>query len=498
MTIEGIYYFGDQLRWNLGWPNPNPAGAFIAMCLMFFFAGQLCFRRECKRRWKLFGALLLVIEFGMWFLLCKTYSRGALLAAVVCMFLYFLGLLVLRPRSLSRCSSCAALMIRACLLGILLWCTGFFGRIDPEFVVQDASVTNRTVLWKGGLQMLWHKPLRGWGIGESGKQFMHWFQPIDASEKYAGMVNSYLHVGVERGLPILMLCLGGLLFFVCLVCIITYISVAAGRSVQSVLAGVSAASIGVFLIANIFNTLWIFSRLWIPVGLAASVILILSLLSDFKKCLVSCAQSCLLSFVSSMLVALGLWLIGGMFASASTYRLRFEGDTVILQNEASGGGATREKWILAMDPVVYGDDWGKEVRRLVNVLQDRSIELLVPPVQSDGIVFTEAWKSKFLSSASGVSVCRLMISGPICPPIAFASDVDQLIWMHPRDYNECHGRALQSYEGGILFFPMMDFTGDQGKWKRQSAATGWTVDSSGAFLEDIRAKWPGCLVHVMK
>ena len=193
--IEGIYFFGDQVRWNLGWPNPNPAGAFVAMCLVFLFAGHVCFRAPADRRWRFFGLALLLIESGLWFLLCKTYSRGALLAAVCGMLFYFLGLFFFRLQGLSRSRVCVGLLLRFALLACLLWITGFFGRIDPGFVAEDASVGNRAVLWQGGAQMLWHKPLTGWGVGESGPQFMHWFQPVDASAQYAGMVNSYHGAG---------------------------------------------------------------------------------------------------------------------------------------------------------------------------------------------------------------------------------------------------------------------------------------------------------------
>ena len=40
--MEGIYYFGEHVRWNLGFVNPNIAGAFIAMLLAFVipFSGK--------------------------------------------------------------------------------------------------------------------------------------------------------------------------------------------------------------------------------------------------------------------------------------------------------------------------------------------------------------------------------------------------------------------------------------------------------------------------
>ena len=94
--------------------------------------------------------------------------------------------------------------VRLSGIGILLWLTDFLWRIEPGYVSQDVSAGNRLTLWKGGLQMIATSPLEGWGRGKSGDGFMHWFQPLDANEAYAGMVNSYLHVGVEYGLPVLL------------------------------------------------------------------------------------------------------------------------------------------------------------------------------------------------------------------------------------------------------------------------------------------------------
>jgi O-antigen ligase len=200
--MEGVYFFGEHLRWNLGWENPNQAGAFVAMVIPWLWAwGRIACRNGAVpvEKW-----LTLAFEMGLWFLLCKTYSRGALVA-VVCVGLLEAGRqfwLAKRKNEGARASRMVN-WLRISGVGLILAGTGLFSRIDPRYVSQDASAGNRLTLWKGGAQMIAASPWEGWGKGESGPGFMHWFQPLDAHESYAGMVNSYLHIGVEYGLPIL-------------------------------------------------------------------------------------------------------------------------------------------------------------------------------------------------------------------------------------------------------------------------------------------------------
>jgi hypothetical protein len=38
MILDGDFYYYGLLRWNLGWPTPNYAGAFVATLLALAFA----------------------------------------------------------------------------------------------------------------------------------------------------------------------------------------------------------------------------------------------------------------------------------------------------------------------------------------------------------------------------------------------------------------------------------------------------------------------------
>lgn len=80
--MEGVYYFGEHLRWNLGFLNPNIAGAFIAI-LIAFLSPITTIWPKCKSARFIF-TLSFVAELILWFLLAQTYSRGAFVAAVIC------------------------------------------------------------------------------------------------------------------------------------------------------------------------------------------------------------------------------------------------------------------------------------------------------------------------------------------------------------------------------------------------------------------------------
>ena len=62
MILSGDFFYHGQLRWNLGWPTPNYAGAFVAtlLALAFAFSGS-------RWRWT-----ALALEAGGLFLLAKT------------------------------------------------------------------------------------------------------------------------------------------------------------------------------------------------------------------------------------------------------------------------------------------------------------------------------------------------------------------------------------------------------------------------------------------
>jgi hypothetical protein len=135
---------------------------------------------------------------------------------------------------------------------ITLIVTGAWGR----FLIAaqgDRSVLNRFTLWTGGLRMIADRPLAGWGNGTAGVNFDNWYQDLSSSTVHGTMVNSYLNIGVEWGLPALGVVLFGLFFsvFSCL-----YLERVAPAAHKGLLAG-STAIIVFFALVNVgYSTIY--------------------------------------------------------------------------------------------------------------------------------------------------------------------------------------------------------------------------------------------------
>jgi O-antigen ligase len=252
------YFFNSHLRWNLGWDTPNQGGAFLVTLLPWVWvlttwlvgraiilgpglgriedlgpsqSGALGTKRTTSADESgpasarpatariarlLLAAMAIASEVWLTWALVKTYSRGAL-AGWGAAGLLMLGVCAWRVWRAPQPGSFRGLLLAGGLrLLLLLVCLGFSGgfeRVAPEYVGADKSVLNRLDLWKGGLELVAIRPLRGWGWGNAGQSFMNWTQPIGRNEGYKSMVNSYLTVAVEGGLPVfgLAVFLGGLI-----------------------------------------------------------------------------------------------------------------------------------------------------------------------------------------------------------------------------------------------------------------------------------------------
>ncbi len=462
--IEGVYWFGDYQRWNLGWPNPNPAGAFIATAIpLLWWLQALIGRIGCRpglRRTIRMTAL--IAELAMWFLLMRTYSRGALVA-IVCGAVYWATLRGIvsgwvRPRPMLLTFTA----IRIVAIAVLLVVTGFADRADPSYVQSDASVTNRLELWSGGLRMIAAEPLTGWGKGESGPQYMNWYQPLGATDGYAGMVNSWLHRAVEHGLPSL---LPWLWLLLALVSIGLLLSRRGLEPVATGVVSVAATIWGVFAVANVFSTLWIFANLWwLP-----SVILIAALFA-------------LVWFVCRGQVARrlwALWLIGsGGVAVIALAVLPLAGSwlgrnnpLVVRDTHFALDPQQPRQWLMVPDPAVLGRDYGKGVRELAIDLQARGVGLNVPRAQHtqpEGTFDTAVLVGEFCSCPPGnLSALRVILIHPAGAPRDFPM-ADQV----------------------TMLMPTLDTSPDGSRWHHHAESRGWTIGQTGAIGDDARPVWP--------
>lgn len=270
--MEGIFYFGDQLRWNLGFETPNIAGALVAVAIAFLlpFTSKI---PDTKRRLLAF-AVLFAVEILLWAVLAKTYSRGALVAAGIC---FICCNAFMFSRSESKCRILGIALAKAVAVSAILLYTGFANRISPEYINNDGSTSGRIALWTGGLKMVAQAPVCGWGSDKSGEEYINWYQDFSDERKYAGMVNSYLHVAVERGLPALFaLALGLALLSLC--------------------------------VSNIFSTLWIVSSIRYTGITIAAVSVIYAIFKGRK--ILAFAKIAMLSIFSAALICLCLYLAG--------------------------------------------------------------------------------------------------------------------------------------------------------------------------------------------
>lgn len=294
--MEGIFYFGDQLRWNLGFETPNIAGALVAVAIAFLlpFTSKI----PNKKRRLLAFAVLLAVEILLWFTLAKTYSRGALVAAGICFvccnaFMFF--------RTESKCRILGIALAKAVAVSAILLYSGFANRISPEYIGNDGSTSGRIALWTGGLKMVAQAPVCGWGVDKSGEEYINWYQDFSDERKYAGMVNSYLHIAVERGLPALFAALSILAFPL-------FADFRLWRKNGDLLALALGLVLLSLCVSNIFSTLWIVSSIRY-VGITIAAVSVIYAIFKGRKILVL-AKIAILSIASAASICLCLYLVG--------------------------------------------------------------------------------------------------------------------------------------------------------------------------------------------
>lgn len=428
--------------------------------------------------------LALFAELILWFLLCKTYSRGALVAVGFAACVFLVGSYVRH----GQFTGSGPRVFRLVAIGIMLFSTGFFSRVDPRFVSQDASAGNRLVLWKGGVQMIAESPWWGWGADQSGSGFAHWFQPLGATEVYAGMVNSYLHVGVERGLPLL----AGLTAVAACIWMISWKTVlwpghprtrfgrggrhAAGAiRMECCLMGAGSSWL-VFLIANIFSTLWIFKNLWWLAAANCFLILIISSALERRRFYGVMAPAFGIAALLAVLLATGLYAMGKSVRGDVRISC-FPGERVVV----STSGKHAHKALIFPDSSVLGEDWGKEIRRLATSEKFRNYEISVPLTDSGEVD---------LDSPSVIVACGAQASTGILALRKFPDA--RLILVHPLE----KVILAPDFKGDVsVILPMLDTRNTGRAWRTACKRNGWPVSTSRGVGQDIRPVWPNVMME---
>ena len=353
--MEDIFYFGEQLRWNLGFETPNIAGAIIAVAIAFVLPFTSKIPNKTLKR--LFFALLLVVEILLWFVLAKTYSRGALIAAAVCFVCCNAFLLC---RSLEKYKVWEVALIKIIIISAIISYTGFSNRISPEYIGNDGSTSGRIALWAGGLKMIYQAPIYGWGVDKSGEEYINWFQDFSDDRKYGGMVNSYLHIAVERGLLTLFAILAILAFSL----FANFRLWKRNRDLFALALGLALLSL---CISNIFSTLWIVSSIQCA-GIMLLVICLTYPILKTRSCLYF-RESIMLSIISAFSICLCLYFAG--FALHPKFIFKHP-DHITLTSD----NPNNKRVAIVADNDTFGKYFGKTIRQAyVNANTGTSLDI---------------------------------------------------------------------------------------------------------------------------
>lgn len=235
------------MDWGLG--NPNKTAALIAMLMVaVWWLNSL-------RRWGFWVALALFT--GMGICLIHTFSRGGLFAMFAGLLVVIRGARGAWPR---RCIIGVTISTLTLLLATV--CLKAHERCSPKVLQTDRSITNRIELWKIAPRMMVDAPT-GWGLGNSGRAYMQWYQSVNRSEQYRTMVSSHLTWLVEFGWPMRFLYVLSLAI-VFLICWPT-----PGGTVRTIALGVWVA----FATAAVFSTVAESPWLWVvPIASLAAAL----------------------------------------------------------------------------------------------------------------------------------------------------------------------------------------------------------------------------------
>ena len=351
-------------RFDFGIDQPNAAGAFFAMVGILFYTLYFAKRKV------LFGTLdLLFLSIASMssYALFYTQSRGALFSLIASIGLVLV--LILYQKAYEVRQLCLKFVLAVFFFTLLLVTTDFKHRLSIEEITVGTSTTYRLDLWQSGLNMIFLKPYFGWGIGQSGETYMQWFQKLDHPHRVAGMINSYLHVATERGLILFSILLYPIVFLWAYF-LLNYKD--SGRNYYELLHLICLAILSVFLMCNVFSSLWIFWKLWLLILLILIVCIYSIAKINTEVRLRLLKKTGVLAFVlvalfSSLLYGLGL------LAHRAFPNIKLQEDYLVFNNSDAND---KERWFIATDTTVMGSDYGKQIRQLFKRL--KFVEIWTP------------------------------------------------------------------------------------------------------------------------
>ncbi|MFA6175303.1 MAG: O-antigen ligase family protein [Phycisphaerae bacterium] len=316
------FYYGDALRLDWGFGNPNRTAALIA-CLMI-----ACWGLSLFKRWGFWVALGLFSVLGV--CLVQTFSRGGLVGLLAggTALLFFAD----RPWPKARVLS---LIVAVALLS----CYAVFVSASERYASSwqgDPSVTNRLELWKSVPKMIVDAP-DGWGLGQSQEAYIQWYQSPEREERFLNLVSLHFTLLAELNWPLrvayLLLWVGGFL--------LTW----PGKGLRML-----AVPFGIWTTTFVAGIFTHFSTSWPAYFPAILTLLVATGVRVAKSQWPS--QRILLGSLASVFVALGLVYCVG----------RSSPSIQIARNGIIVGEGQPAAWIC-VDRAVVGNSYGKALRK---------------------------------------------------------------------------------------------------------------------------------------
>ena len=284
------------------------------------------------------------------------------------------------------------------------------------------------------------------------------------------MVNSYLTVGVEGGLPVLacVLCGCALALFVgirgAMPCI------GGNQGCSSWLSPVATASWLAWLVCLLFSNLWIIPWLWaVPV----LTLICLGCVAARRIGLRDMRQGLVVAAALAVTVCGGLWIFGMRLESAAPVAITRAADGLVTLAPRHAP-ADAPRLVVLPDAQVLGESYGQELRRWV-LADPHPLRLLVIVSPTAVLPVGET------VAAFGVACSDARLDGRLT------------VRIHPTQSPEEKGKVVK---GSILQLPGIDVSQKNAEWEAWAGQRSVTVEQSWGLATDVRARWPGLMLEL--
>jgi len=457
--VDSFYHGILRLRWIF--PSPNYLGAFIGSLIPCFWCLQLILPSNLPRwRYCCCYLFLLSIQGFLIYLLCRTYSRGSMVA--LCLTLFFF-LTIVRAHIIERLRVAIICAIFIAAFGLK---SQFSARLTPGFVRTDDAAQSRITTWMASAELFSERPLCGWGNWAFGDAYSNWIQPLDAAQEYRTPLNSFLKIACENGW-----------ITFCLILEASTLIVMAGAFpssnvgyLTSCLYATASSIILNFLTCNNFSVLWIDWRVDVAPILATTV----SLHSILKCRPPKFYLFALAAMTFGFAVSFGVFVTGMYSRKNKAIDFNFSRDpdriTVTPRNSSKG------TILYIPDTAIIGSSYGKEARRLC---------------EASGYSICTVQRQDCAAAIMVTQPKAIVALGRNCHDLA--AGTVPVIYVHPT----APPPLISQPDTTILIVPGIDENGTKSLWLRWAHDRQILNIESAGVGNDIREQWPKVAVDAL-